>query len=286
MQIISSAKEIQKLSDTIRSSGQLIGFVPTMGYLHKGHLSLVEEIRDHCDVVVMSIFVNPLQFGPNEDFERYPRDFEHDKALAESVDVDYLFYPSVQELYPNNQKTMVSVKDLQNHLDGISRPGHFDGVTTVVAKLFNIVKPNIAIFGQKDLQQSVIIRKMVDDLNFDIKILVSPIVREADGLAMSSRNVYLNDVQRKQAPHLLGAMEYGKKMFLTGEKNPDYLIARMKAYINEYTDSVIDYVSINRLDTMESLTTFDDVSSFAILVAAKFGNTRLIDNMIVEIKPE
>lgn len=281
MEILTKIADVQKLSDKIKNSGKLIGLVPTMGFLHQGHLSLVEEIRQHCDVVFMSIFVNPLQFAPTEDFDRYPRDFEMDKKLAESVKVDYLFYPSVDELYPNKQKTIVSVKDLQNYLDGLSRPGHFDGVTTVVAKLFNIVKPNMAIFGQKDLQQSVLVRKMVEDLNFDLQIFVAPIVREVDGLAMSSRNVYLSESERNEAIHLLGTLEFGKNMFLTGERNVDFILDGMTAYFKERTHAIIDYLSINRLDSMEPLTNFYNIDSFAILGAAKFGKTRLIDNVIV-----
>ncbi len=284
MEILTKAKDIQKLSDKIRQSGRLIGFVPTMGYLHKGHLSLVDEIRNHCDVIIMSIFVNPLQFGPNEDFEKYPRDFEHDHKLAESVEVDYLFYPSVDELYPSNPKTIVKVKDLQSHLEGISRPEHFDGVTTVVAKLFNIVKPHVAIFGQKDLQQSVIVRKMSEELNFDIKILVSPIIRESDGLAMSSRNVYLSEIHRKQAPKLFASLQFAQKLILTGEMKTNYVIARMKNFIEDGTDAVIDYISIINLENFNTPETLENQKQIAIVLAVKFGSTRLLDNMIIDLK--
>ncbi|NVM04874.1 MAG: pantoate--beta-alanine ligase, partial [Candidatus Helarchaeota archaeon] len=211
MKIIRKIKEMQSFSEHLKLEGKKIGLVPTMGYLHQGHLSLVEAVRPLCDVVVMSIFVNPTQFAPNEDFARYPKDFKRDKKLAEQSGVDVIFYPSYNEMYKKNYLTAVKVKQITEIMCGKSRPTHFEGVTTVVAKLFNIVKPHIAVFGQKDAQQAVVIKKMIEDLNFDIKIIISPLIRENDGLAVSSRNSYLSACGRKDALVLYKSLMFAKK---------------------------------------------------------------------------
>ena len=199
IKVVKKINEMQFISDKLRAEGRSIGFVPTMGYLHKGHISLVETAKSHCDFIVMSIFVNPAQFGPDEDFMEYPRDFENDKKKAAENGVDLIFYPSAKEMYKEDFLTLVRVTQITETMCGISRPAHFEGVAAVVLKLFNIVKPHTAVFGQKDYQQSVVIRKMVEDLNVDVKIIVAPIIREDDGLAMSSRNKYLTPEERKEA---------------------------------------------------------------------------------------
>src|SRR5579863_2010686 len=217
--LISSAAEMPALSQQARRSGKSVGFVPTMGALHEGHLSLVRAARSKSDVVVVSIFVNPTQFGPKEDFSKYPRTLEKDSALLQAEKVDYIFCPSVEEIYPQGACTWVTVEGLSDKLDGRSRPGHFRGVTTVVSKLFNIVQPDLAFFGQKDAAQAAIIRKMVLDLRFAVRIVVCPIVREKDGLAMSSRNVYLNPEQRKQATVLYRTLTRIQTLAGQGERD-------------------------------------------------------------------
>jgi pantoate--beta-alanine ligase len=219
MKIITKITDMQEQADRLRRQGKKIGLVPTMGYLHEGHLSLVREAQKHSDLVVMSIFVNPTQFGPNEDLEDYPRDFDWDAELARTAGCDIIFYPDVSEIYPGNYLTSVIVEKITKVLCGVSRPTHFRGVTTIVAKLFNIVKPHIAVFGQKDAQQAIVIKKMVVDLNYDIEIIVAPIIREADGLAMSSRNTYLTLGQRKQAAVLYQSLMAAGKMIEAGERD-------------------------------------------------------------------
>lgn len=211
MVVVQKIQEMKEIAKKLKKEGKSIGFVPTMGYLHEGHLSLVRLSKQQNDITIMSIFVNPIQFGPNEDYDRYPRDFERDKSLAEKEGVDYIFYPSVEEMYPEDFKTVVSVKKITEIMCGKSRPGHFDGVATVVLKLFNIVNPDRAYFGQKDAQQLAVIKQMVKDLNLDVEIVPCPIVREQDGLAMSSRNVYLSEEERKSATVLYRALNLAKR---------------------------------------------------------------------------
>ena len=270
---------MQEFSERLRSEGKRIGLVPTMGYLHAGHLSLVKTIKPLCDIVVMSIFINPAQFGPNEDFEEYPREFDRDEKLAEESGVDVIFYPSDDEMYKKDYLTTVRVKKITEIMCGISRPVHFEGVTTIVAKLLNIVKPHTAVFGQKDAQQSVVIKKMVEDLNFDIKIIVSPIIREKDGLAMSSRNTYLNEDERKDALVLYKSLKLAEKEIENGEKSAKEIIAKMKKLISEKESVKIDYISMVNYDSFEEVEIID--CKVLVAIAAFAGKTRLIDNIIV-----
>ena len=212
MRVINKNKEMQALTNELKRNGHKIGLIPTMGFLHEGHLSLIRKIKTNCDIRIVSIFVNPTQFGPAEDFDNYPRDFSHDEKLCIQEDVNFIFYPSIEEIYRKNHKTFVITEDLSKKLCGVTRPTHFKGVTTIVAKLFNIVKPDVAIFGQKDAQQYIILKKMVSDLNFEIEMIMAPIIRESDGLAMSSRNKYLNTNERKDAVILYQCLQLAEKM--------------------------------------------------------------------------
>lgn len=279
MRVISSAAEMTALSREIHRSGKSVGFVPTMGALHQGHLSLARTARSQSDVVVVSIFVNPKQFGPQEDFSKYPRTFEQDSALLQAEKVDYIFSPSVEEMYPQDATSWVKVEEISDRLDGRSRPGHFHGVTTVVSKLFNIIQPDLAFFGQKDAAQVAIIRKMVRDLNFDVRIVVCPIVREQDGLAMSSRNAYLSPEQRKQAIILYRSLMRVQTLADQGESNAEKLIAAGKQVIAEEPAARLDYFEIVNPDTLESVS---NISRGALVaVAAHVGTTRLIDNILL-----
>jgi pantoate--beta-alanine ligase len=282
MKIIASAKEMTSLSKEVRRSGRTVGFVPTMGALHQGHLSLVRAAREKTDIVVTSIFVNPTQFGPAEDFSKYPRTFEKDSAMLAAEKTDYIFSPSVEEMYPKDATTWVDVEELSGKLDGRSRPGHFRGVTTVVSKLFNIVQPDMAFFGQKDAAQVAVIRKMVRDLNLDVEIVVCPIVRESDGLAMSSRNAYLNPEQRKQALVLSQALKKVEKLAVQGERNSEKLIGAGKQVIAEEPSVRLDYFEIVNPDTLDPVA---DVNQGALVAVAAFvGTTRLIDNLLLSAR--
>jgi len=281
MKIIKTVKEMQAEADKLRQQGIKIGFVPTMGYLHQGHLSLIKIAKENSDVVIVSIFVNPTQFGPNEDFEKYPRDFERDEKLAEEAGADIVFYPEVQEMYPENYSTYVTVEHLTEGLCGRSRPGHFRGVATVVAKLFLSVKPHTAIFGQKDAQQAAVIRRMVRDLNFDIEIITAPIVREKDGLAMSSRNKYLSPEERKEALALYDSLKLAENMVSKGERSAETIREMIKQRISQEPHARIDYVEL--VDT-ESLEPVDRVEGRVLAAVAVFiGKTRLIDNVVLEV---
>lgn len=263
----------------VRRGGKRLGLVPTMGALHAGHLSLVRAARASCDVVAATIFVNPLQFGPNEDLARYPRTWEKDVAALEAERVDLLFAPSPEEMYPPGATTFVIVEGLSEKLDGKSRPGHFRGVTTVVAKLFEIARPEIAYFGQKDAAQVAVIRKMVNDLNMDVRIQVCPIVREHDGLAMSSRNTYLDPKQRKQALVLHRALMRIQFEVDRGESSSARLIETGKGVIAEEPEVRLDYLEIVDPDTLDRV---PDIGKGALVaVAAYVGSTRLIDNLVV-----
>ncbi len=283
MRIISKIKEMQKVADELRKEGKIIGVVPTMGYLHEGHLSLIRLAKEKSDVVITTIFVNPLQFAPNEDYDRYPRDLERDVKLAQSAGCDIIFHPSVEEMYPQNFLTYVEVDKLTKVLEGEFRPTHFRGVTTVVAKLFNITKPHIAIFGQKDAQQALIIKQMVRDLNFDIEIIVAPIVREPDGLAMSSRNVYLSDSERKDATVLYESLKLAEKLIENGERNPKNIILKMEELIKSKPTAKIDYIAIVEPETLEKVEILNEGKEYLIALAVRIGSTRLIDNTIVKI---
>ncbi len=282
MKIIREPEVIQKEIIELKRSGKRIGFVPTMGALHDGHLSLVRQSKKENDITVVSIFVNPTQFGPNEDYQRYPRPFEKDKELLEKEEVDYLFYPSVEDMYPEGYETYVILEKLPNHLCGLSRPGHFKGVATVVTKLFNIVQPDRAYFGQKDYQQAKIIQKMVRDLNFPIQIVMMPIVRESNGLAMSSRNTYLSEKERNDATVLYRSLRKAKEMILSGEKDVSKIKEEMKKIISS-VNSRIDYIEIVDPETLESLEIIPKNGKVVVAVAVFIGSARLIDNEIVEI---
>ncbi|HET9837580.1 MAG TPA: pantoate--beta-alanine ligase [Candidatus Angelobacter sp.] len=279
MLILTSAAEVTAVSKEAHRAGKRVGFVPTMGALHEGHLSLVRTARAQSDVVIASVFVNPKQFGPNEDFSRYPRDPERDSAMLAAEKADYLFLPSVEEMYPPGETTWVTVEGITDKLDGRSRPGHFRGVTTVVAKLFNIVQPDLAFFGQKDAAQVAIVSKMVRDLNFDLRIVVCPIVREPDGLAMSSRNAYLTPEQRKQATVLSRALMRVQSLVDRGEAGAARLLIAGTQVMVEEPAVKLDYFEIVNRETLEPIS---DVSRGALVaVAAYVGSTRLIDNIVV-----
>ncbi len=279
MLTVSSPSEITRLSQQAHRAGQSIGFVPTMGALHRGHISLVRAARAQCAVVVASIFVNPTQFGPTEDFAKYPRSLEGDSRLLAAERTDYLFSPSVEEMYPSGAATWVTVEGLSEKLDGRSRPGHFRGVTTVVSKLFQIVQPDRAFFGQKDAAQAAIIRKMVRDLNFPVEIVVCPIVREPDGLAMSSRNAYLDPTQRSRATVLNRALVAIAKLAQQGENNALRLAAAGKQVIAEEPSVRLDYLEVVEPDTLDPVS---EVSRGALVAVAGYvGTTRLIDNIVL-----
>jgi len=279
MQIITDINEMRHFSRDAKKKGKSIAFVPTMGYLHQGHASLLKKARNIGDVLVMSIFVNPAQFGLNEDYAAYPRDMARDTALAEANKADVVFYPAAQEMYPDGFQTYVDVKDLSRHLCGLSRPGHFRGVATVVVKLFSIVKPDIALFGEKDFQQAVIIKRVAQDLNMDVDIITMPTVREADGIAMSSRNSYLNKEERKAASCLYNAIKKGKDIFDNGVRNTDVILKEAMNIIKNEPLAAIDYIKVCDMNTLEDL---DVIQNNALLaLAVKIGKTRLIDNCML-----
>lgn len=281
MKLVNKISDLKIIIKSNKSMGKTIGFVPTMGYLHEGHLSLARRSVQENDFTVMSIFVNPTQFGPNEDFERYPRDLERDLAMAESVGVDVVFAPSVEEMYPDGYKTYVNVEDITGVLCGRSRPGHFRGVTTVVNKLFNIVEPDKAYFGQKDAQQVVVVKKMVRDLNMNLEVVACPIVREPDGLAMSSRNTYLSSEERKAALILSKSLFEAEELIKQGERSGKKIAEYIEGRIKTEKLAEIDYVEVVSADSLEKLEELKGNVLIALVV--KFGKTRLIDNVIVEV---
>ncbi len=271
--------EMRNASRDFRRAGKRLGFVPTMGALHEGHLSLVRAARASCDTVAASIFVNPTQFGPNEDLAKYPRTFERDREFLEREGVDLLFAPSVEEMYPAGAVTWVTVDELSDKLDGRSRPGHFRGVATVVAKLFHIVEPDAAFFGQKDAAQVAVIRRMVRDLALPVKIMVYPIVRDPDGLAMSSRNAYLNAEQRKQALALHRSLVRVHELVDAGERNAEKLVAAARQEFAAENSVRLDYFEIVNPETLDPV---PEVSRGALVAVAAFvGRTRLIDNILL-----
>jgi pantoate--beta-alanine ligase len=278
MRIIEKVKEMQEVADELRKDKK-IGFVPTMGYLHEGHLSLVKKAREISDVVVVSIFVNPTQFGPSEDLAKYPRDFERDRDLLDREKTDITFFPNVSEIYPENYSTYVQVRELEDYLCGKTRTGHFIGVATVVAKLFNIVKPHFAVFGQKDYQQLKVIERMTRDLNMDLEIVSFPTVREPDGLAMSSRNTYLSPAEREKALLIYASIKKVEGLFKEGEKDASVLIDEAKQILNSKEGIQIEYVTIS---DGETLIETDRIENKAVLaIACRVGRTRLIDNTIL-----
>jgi len=283
--IVLTVDEISDISKKLKQSNKKIGFVPTMGFLHEGHLSLIKKSREHCDVTIVSIFVNPTQFAPTEDLYKYPRDLERDKMLLDKEGVDFVFIPSKEEIYPYNFQTYVDVEDITKKYEGEFRPEHFRGVTTVVAILFNCVQPDYAFFGQKDAQQLAVIRQMTVDLKLDIKIVECPIIREPDGLAMSSRNVYLSPEERSIALTIHNALMYGRK-FIEEDKeiNPQVVIDNMKAVFSKEKLIKMDYIAIVNKYGFREAEIIDGGNEYYILVAAKVGNTRLIDNEFVRLK--
>ncbi|WP_026573251.1 pantoate--beta-alanine ligase [Bacillus sp. UNC438CL73TsuS30] len=281
MRVIPAVKEMQAEVLNQKAQEKSIGFVPTMGFLHEGHLSLIKKAREENELVVLSIFVNPLQFGPNEDFATYPRDFERDRALAESEGVDFLFYPSVEEMYPNPSSVTLVVQKRTDVLCGKSRPSHFDGVATVLAKLFHIVQPTRAYFGKKDAQQVAVVEGLITDLNFPVELVPVDIVREADGLAKSSRNVNLLPEDRKQAVVLHKSLLQAKKVMDEGERNPSTLISIIEEMITSESSGRIDYIEILSYPQLLPLERLG--GKFIIALAVHFTNVRLIDNFILEI---
>ncbi|MCD6418127.1 pantoate--beta-alanine ligase [bacterium] len=280
MEIVSSISRMQELSALARRDGRIIGFVPTMGYLHEGHLSLMRIARKKCDVLVVSIFVNPTQFGAGEDLAQYPRNIERDKKLCREEGVDVIFLPDEREMYPENYSTYVEVSgNITNVLCGYFRPGHFRGVATVVAKLLNIVQPHFAVFGQKDGQQLAVIRRMVRDLNYPVEIVGAPTVREPDGLAMSSRNEYLTPKERKVAPKIYESLMLAEKMIQSGIFDPEIVKDRMRRVIEEAKMFRIQYVEIVDAETLEPVKKIE--SPVMVAVAAFLGKARLIDNIVV-----
>ena len=262
-----------------REEGRRVGFVPTMGALHEGHLALVDRARDFSDRVVMSVFVNPLQFGPGEDFTRYPRNLDRDRALAEDRGVDLLFVPTVEALYPDGADTRVVPGTTADRWEGAVRAGHFAGVLTVVAKLFNLVQPDVAVFGQKDIQQVTLVRRMVDDLDFPLRLVVAPTVRDPDGLALSSRNVYLDPPSRAQALGLSRALAAAEQAFADGETNPAALEGRIRAILAGFPGLKPDYIAIIDPERLEAVAAV--VPGTIVALAARVGATRLIDNTIL-----
>lgn len=277
MEIARTVEELREKILTWKKQGRKVGFVPTMGYLHEGHLSLVRESRKRSEVTVVSIFVNPKQFGPAEDYRVYPRDLERDRAMLEKEGVDLVFYPPVEVMYPEGYKTYVEVEDLQDKLCGKSRPGHFRGVCTVVLKLFNLVQPDEAYFGWKDAQQVIILRKMVEDLNVPVKIVPLPLVRDHDGLALSSRNTYLGAEERKAALVLKKSLDLAEKLILEGEKSADKVRERMMELISAEPLARVDYLEIVNLNTLDRLERIE--GEVLIALAVFIGRTRLIDNL-------
>jgi pantoate--beta-alanine ligase len=279
MEIIEKADLMQQRAEELRLAGKVLGFVPTMGFFHEGHLELMRVARKHCDMVIISIFVNPMQFGPKEDLTAYPRDLEGDLAKARQAGVDIAFVPAVDQIYPEGFESRVSVEKATKHLCGLSRPTHFDGVTTIVAKLFNITKPHVAVFGQKDYQQLTVISRMVRDLNMDLQILGVPTYREPDGLAMSSRNSYLNPEERKSALCLRKSMDLAEEMVGKGETRSAVIKKTIEELVRSHPYTQIDYVTLCDPVTLDDVERIREETLLAL--AVRVGKTRLIDNVVL-----
>lgn len=274
---------MQSISTKHRKMMETIACVPTMGYLHSGHISLLKKAKQIADVAIVTLFVNPTQFAPNEDFERYPRDFEQDRTACEENGCDYLFCPDTKEMYPNGFNTTIKIGTVTEKFEGVHRPSHFDGVATVVAKLFNATLPDFAIFGQKDYQQTLVIKKLVRDLNFPIEIIVSPTIREIDGLAKSSRNVYLNTDERQKATIIYKSMNKTIEAIKNGERNRNKLNEILRTSLMQVPEIKIDYAEVVEAETLSELQEFEPNMHVVILVALHLGKTRLIDNEVVAI---
>lgn len=277
--VITTVSEMQNIAKEYKTHGQTIGFVPTMGALHEGHLKMMELSSEFNDVTVVSIFVNPLQFGPNEDFDAYPRQIDKDVEMIEQIDVDYVFYPSVEEMYLDELGVTLKIGKLAHVLEGAQHPGHFEGVVTVVNKLFNIVSPDYAYFGKKDAQQLAIVEKMVKDFNHPIEIIGVDIVREKDGLAKSSRNVYLTVEERQEAVHLIKSLKLARELYNNGERNSSVIIDEITQYLLDYTSGQVDEVAIYSYPELEEQTKIE--GQIFISLAVKFSKARLIDNIII-----
>ncbi|MFH1477866.1 MAG: pantoate--beta-alanine ligase [Verrucomicrobiota bacterium] len=277
MNIITSPEDMQKTALALQRAGKHIGLVPTMGFLHEGHLSLIKLARLQADVVVLSIFVNPTQFGPNEDFGRYPRDFERDAALCKAAGVDIIFNPVPEAMYPAGYSVYVEENILSKGLCGTARPGHFRGVLTVVAKLFNLIQPDVAVFGQKDAQQARVIQQMARDLNIPVTIALAPIIRESDGLAKSSRNTYLAPAERRDALGLQQALKTARRLYREGERDAHRIIAAMQAGIEQIPAARVDYIAIVDRATLQPAPRLD--TPVLVALAVYIGKTRLIDNL-------
>jgi pantoate--beta-alanine ligase len=282
MEIAETIQSVRALVKAARKEGKTIGLVPTMGALHPGHLSLVEAANKQTDFVVVSIFVNPSQFGPGEDFENYPRDLKEDAQACEKAGVDIIFAPNIQQMYPRENLTWVNVEKLTEPLCGRSRPGHFRGVTTVCTKLFNIVMPDIAFFGQKDAQQAIVIKRMVDDLNMPLEIVVCPTVREETGLAISSRNIYLSKTEKKDSTVLYEALQKCREMIQKGITNSRALITEMRSIIEQVPSAKIDYVIIVDAETLQEVARAK--GKILIALAVHIGRARLIDNILMDLR--
>ncbi|HBK0418835.1 TPA: pantoate--beta-alanine ligase [Staphylococcus pseudintermedius] len=278
-QRITSIQEMQQLARQFHREGKSIGFVPTMGALHDGHLTMMRQSTEDNDITVVSVFVNPLQFGPNEDFDAYPRQIDEDEAMVSQIDVDYVFYPSVEEMYPGEIDTHVTVGRLAKVLEGALRPGHFDGVVTVVNKLFNIVQPDVAYFGKKDAQQLAIVEQMVRDFNHPIKIVGVDIVREADGLAKSSRNVYLTVEERQEAVHLRQSLALAQSLYDAGERESSVIINKVTQYLQTHTSGQVQEVAVYSYPELREQAHIE--GRIFISLAVKFTQARLIDNIII-----
>ncbi|MCM3586529.1 pantoate--beta-alanine ligase [Mesobacillus maritimus] len=281
MNIINTIEEMQARMLELKAEGKKIGFVPTMGYLHEGHMALMKKAKKENHILVASIFVNPLQFGEGEDLDAYPRDFNHDSMIAQQEGVDYLFYPSVKEMYPNKMSVTVTVKNRTEVLCGKSRPGHFDGVATVLTKLFHAVLPDRVYFGLKDAQQVAVVDGLIHDFNFPIELVAVATVREADGLAKSSRNVYLNPFERDQAKELYQSLLLAKDSINKGERDPKTIIELIKKHLNQRCEAKIDYVEVYSYPDLSVIEELD--GKIIIALALKFSKARLIDNLILEI---
>lgn len=281
MNIITTVREMQEISKGLIKQGETIGYVPTMGYLHEGHLALLKEARKENSKLVLSIFVNPLQFGPNEDFESYPRDIKRDEQLAKNAGVDYLFYPSVQEMYPGDRTVELKVTQRTDVLCGKSRVGHFDGVATVLLKLFSIIRPVNAYFGLKDAQQVAVVEGLIKDFNLPVQLKPVSTIREEDGLAKSSRNVYLTETERIEAKALYGSLKYAQELIETGERQPELILSSMKDYLLDRISGEIDYIEIHSYPELEAITRIE--GQIIIAIAVKYSKARLIDNIVLTV---
>jgi pantoate--beta-alanine ligase len=283
MEVITKIKEMQIVVDYLRASGKKIACVPTMGYLHEGHLSLVKRAKEIADVVIVTLFVNPTQFGPNEDYNRYPRDFAKDKANCEQAGVDFILHPEVQEMYPSGYNTEINIREISKKFEGAFRPIHFNGVATIVSKLFMATKPHYALFGQKDYQQTLVIKQMARDLLIDVAIVIAPTIRELDGLAKSSRNIFLSESERKNATNIYKALELAAEEIHKGEKRRKVINGIMHNVLRSAGAFHIDYAMSADADTLDEPEEFLSGQRIVLLIAAYLGKTRLIDNYIVSL---